>query len=54
MNCSACRFKKSVNRAGTTIMQKTGQVERTNDREMQEEEARFKTWASSLLSYALV
>ncbi|KAF9264086.1 BAR-domain-containing protein [Marasmius fiardii PR-910] len=35
-------FKKSVNRAGTTLLQKTGQIERTVDREFTEEEARFK------------
>lgn len=37
-------FKKSVNRAGTTLLQKTGQIERTVDREFTEEEARFKTF----------
>jgi len=35
-------FKKSVARTGTTIMQKTGQVEKTVDREFLEEENRFK------------
>ncbi|WWC89803.1 uncharacterized protein L201_004729 [Kwoniella dendrophila CBS 6074] len=36
-------FKKAASRAGTTLMQKTGQVERTIDREFAEEEGRFKT-----------
>jgi len=35
-------FVKSVNRAGTTLMQKTGQIERTVDREFTEEEQRYK------------
>ncbi|RXK40994.1 hypothetical protein M231_01624 [Tremella mesenterica] len=35
-------FKKAATRAGTTLMQKTGQVERTNDSEFAEEERRFK------------
>jgi len=35
-------FKKSVNRAGTTLLQKTGQIERTVDREFAEEEAKYK------------
>jgi len=33
-----------MNRAGTTLMQKTGQIERTVDREFEEEEAKFKTF----------
>lgn len=37
-------FKKSVNRAGTTILQKTGQIERTVDREFSEEEAKYRTF----------
>ncbi|WVQ69828.1 hypothetical protein V866_008081 [Kwoniella sp. B9012] len=36
-------FKKAASRAGTTLMQKTGQVERTIDREFAEEEGRYKT-----------
>ncbi|WVR05345.1 hypothetical protein IAU60_002359 [Kwoniella sp. DSM 27419] len=36
-------LKKATSRMGTTIMQKTGQVERTIDREFAEEEGRFKT-----------
>lgn len=35
-------FKKSVNRAGTTLMQKTGQIERTVDREFADEEGRYR------------
>jgi len=35
-------FKKTVNRAGTTLMQKTGQIERTVDREFADEESRYK------------
>ncbi|KAI4519477.1 BAR-domain-containing protein [Schizophyllum commune Loenen D] len=35
-------FKKSVNRAGTTLLQKTGQVERTIDREFADEEAKYR------------
>ncbi|KIY70610.1 BAR-domain-containing protein [Cylindrobasidium torrendii FP15055 ss-10] len=37
-------FKKSVNRAGTTLMQKTGQIERTIDREFTDEEAKYRTF----------
>jgi len=37
-------FKKSVNRAGTTLLQKTGQIERTVDREYADEEAKFRTF----------
>jgi amphiphysin len=33
-----------MNRAGTTLMQKTGQIERTVDREFADEEAKFKTF----------
>ncbi|WVO20947.1 uncharacterized protein IAS62_002248 [Cryptococcus decagattii] len=36
-------FKKAATRAGTSIMQKTGQIERTVDREFAEEEGRYKT-----------
>lgn len=35
-------FKKSINRAGTSIMQRTGQVDRTIDSDFQDETARFK------------
>ncbi|KAI0789153.1 hypothetical protein C8Q75DRAFT_766684 [Abortiporus biennis] len=35
-------FKKSMNRAGTTLLQKTGQIERTVDREFADEEAKYK------------
>jgi len=37
-------FKKSVNRAGTTLLQKTGQIERTVDREFTEEEEKYRTF----------
>jgi len=33
-----------MNRAGTTLMQKTGQIERTIDREFADEEAKYKTF----------
>ncbi|KAF5316919.1 hypothetical protein D9611_003852 [Ephemerocybe angulata] len=35
-------FKKSVSRAGTTLLQKTGQIERTVDREFAEEEEKYR------------
>ncbi|KAA1134690.1 hypothetical protein PGTUg99_002890 [Puccinia graminis f. sp. tritici] len=44
INMSWSGFKKTVNRAGTTLMQKTGQLEKTTDREFQEHENRFKTY----------
>ncbi|PFH49737.1 hypothetical protein AMATHDRAFT_62484 [Amanita thiersii Skay4041] len=37
-------FKKSVNRAGTTLLQKTGQIERTVDREFTEEESKYRVY----------
>jgi len=37
-------FKKSVNRAGTTLLQKTGQIERTVDREFEDEEAKYRVF----------
>ncbi|KAF8647133.1 hypothetical protein AX16_006964 [Volvariella volvacea WC 439] len=37
-------LKKTVSRAGTTLLQKTGQIERTVDREFTEEEAKYKTF----------
>lgn len=36
-------LKKAASRAGTQLMQKTGQIERTVDREFMEEEARYRT-----------
>ncbi|EPX74214.1 BAR adaptor protein Hob3 [Schizosaccharomyces octosporus yFS286] len=36
-------FKKAVNRAGTSVMMKTGHVERTVDREFETEERRYRT-----------
>lgn len=35
-------FKKSVNRAGTSLLQKTGQIERTVDHEFADEETRYR------------
>ncbi|KAF9227197.1 BAR-domain-containing protein [Gyrodon lividus] len=35
-------FKKSLNRAGTTVLQKTGQIERTVDREFADEESKYR------------
>ncbi|KAH9993623.1 BAR-domain-containing protein [Russula vinacea] len=35
-------FKKSMNRAGTTLLQKTGQIERTVDQDFASEEAKYK------------
>ena len=43
-------FKKSINRAGTSILQKTGQVDRTVDSEFQEEVSRFKQMEKETLS----
>jgi bridging integrator 3 len=40
-------FKKAVNRAGTTVMMKTGHVEKTVDREYEVEERRFRTLESA-------
>ncbi|KAI8804000.1 hypothetical protein BJ742DRAFT_826799 [Cladochytrium replicatum] len=37
-------FKKAVNRAATTVMQSTGAVEKTIDRDFEEEERRFKNF----------
>lgn len=36
-------FKKNVNRATTQVMMKTGHVERTNDRDYEVEERRYRT-----------
>ncbi|KAI9600683.1 hypothetical protein H4Q26_000473 [Puccinia striiformis f. sp. tritici PST-130] len=44
------RFKKTVNRAGTTLMQKTGQLEKTTDREFQDHEVKFKTMEKNSLT----
>lgn len=43
-------LKKSVNRAGTTLMQKTGQIERTEDREFADETAKFKAYEKEVLA----
>ncbi|VDB95921.1 unnamed protein product [Peniophora sp. CBMAI 1063] len=37
-------FKKTVNRAGTTLLQKTGQIERTVDHDFTTEEAKYKIY----------
>jgi len=37
-------FKKTINRTGTTLMQKTGQIERTVDTAFKDEEVKFKTY----------
>lgn len=37
------RFKKAASRAGTQIMQKTGQVERTVDHDFAEQEGKYRT-----------
>jgi len=43
-------LKKSLNRAGTTLMQKTGQVERTIDREFADEEAKYKAFEKTTVA----
>jgi bridging integrator 3 len=40
-------FKKAVNRAGTSVMMKTGHVEKTIDRDYEIEERRFRTMESA-------
>lgn len=35
-------FKKAVNRAGTQFQQKTGMMEKTIDRQYEEEERRYR------------
>lgn len=45
-------FKKSINRAGTQFMQKTGQLERSDDSRFKEEENKYREFekhATSLL-----
>lgn len=42
-------FKKNLNRVGTQVMQKAGAMERTVDREFEEEERRYKTMEASSL-----
>jgi len=37
-------FKKTINRANTSLLQKTGQIERTVDHEFADEEAKFKAF----------
>ena len=43
-------FKKSINRAGTSILQKTGQVDKTVDAEFQDEVAGYKQLEKETLS----
>lgn len=43
-------FKKSINRAGTTLMQKTGQVERTIDSEFNSTEEQYRTVEREVLA----
>ena len=45
-------LKKSINRAGTQLMQKTGQLERSDDSRFKEEEHKYREFerhASALL-----
>ncbi|KAL1583752.1 Protein hob3 [Cladosporium halotolerans] len=42
-------FKKNVGRATTQVMMKTGQVEKTNDRQYEVEERRYRTLESASL-----
>ncbi|GFP59642.1 protein hob3 [Trichoderma asperellum] len=42
-------FKKNVNRATTQVMMKTGHVEKTNDRDYEVEERRFRTMETASL-----
>lgn len=37
-------FKKAINRAGTSVMMKTGHVEKTVDKEFEIEERRYRTY----------
>lgn len=43
-------FKKSINRAGTGIMMKTGQVERTIDSEFADEESKYRALEKECLT----
>jgi hypothetical protein len=45
----AAGFKKNVNRATTQVMMKTGHVEKTNDRDYEVEERRFRTMEAASL-----
>lgn len=46
-------LKKAASRAGTQLMQKTGHVERTVDREFMEEETRYRTYVCNRHSFVL-
>lgn len=37
-------FKKSINRAGTSLMQKTGQIEKSEDAQFKEEERKYREY----------
>jgi amphiphysin len=41
---------KTVNRAGTTLRQKTGQIDRTIDRELEEEETKYKVFEKETIA----
>jgi hypothetical protein len=43
-------MKKSINRAGTTLMQKTGSLDRTIDHDFNEQEQRYKTYEKECLA----
>lgn len=48
-------LKKSFNRAGTQLMQRTGQLERSDDSRFKEEEAKYRAFekhATTLLKYS--
>lgn len=48
-------LKKSFNRAGTQLMQRTGQLERSDDTRFKEEEAKYREFekhATTLLKYS--
>lgn len=47
MRSARSGFKKAVNRAGTTVMMKTGHVEKTIDRDYEIEERRYRTMESA-------
>ncbi|KFY86225.1 hypothetical protein V500_07783 [Pseudogymnoascus sp. VKM F-4518 (FW-2643)] len=48
-NMSWAGFKKNVNRATTQVMMKTGHVEKTNDRDYEVEERRYRTMEAASL-----
>ena len=42
-------FKKAVGRAGTQVMMKAGQVEKTIDRDFESEERRFRMYSTLVI-----